>query len=707
MKVGTDSLLEFGPFRIDPDERVLSRDQQPVPLSPKAFDLLLVLVQRGGQVVTKDELMALLWPGTFVEESNIGQHVFQLRKALGENAQDPAYIVTVPGRGYRFVGDVRPARKSNGAAAAQPALFSASHRATWTRAALLGLAVLVVVAVEAPRVLSSAPPPKVLRVTQLTHSGSIAPFGRVLSDGARLYFTESKGGTGALAQAPVAGGEPTVLATVADAYTVYDIDAGRSRMLVGAPGPDGAAPLWVLPTTGGTGRRLGDAITSGAATWLPDGHHVLYANNAQVFRVGEDGADPARLLTANGRVTSLRASPDGRKLCFTVRRPGSGATSMWQSAADGSDAHPFALEGSAGDRRWGEGESCGDWSPDGKYFVFHSAHGGVESYWVVRKRGWFKSDPPVQIYTSPNHLGEPRFSPDAKTIFFVNYQERRELVRYDNAKRLFVPYLGGVPARFVSFSADGKWVAFRSETDGTLWRSRDDGSEKLQLTFPPMEVLHPTWSADGESIIFQGRLPGKAAQLYSVPSHGGTAALLSAGDAWETGPSESPDGRFLLFQRWNANAGGTGHSAVYELDLKSNQATLLAGSDDFDGVHWSPDGKYAAASDQGHHKLMLFDFRQRKWSELADGNAYGWGLRWSSDSRYVYYQHAGEGEDQPIFRVRVSDRKVETVTSARQIPRADVLGYTMTGLTPDGAPLASLVHRNSDIYALQLDAPQR
>jgi eukaryotic-like serine/threonine-protein kinase len=100
-------LLEFGQFRVDPEQRLLLRDQRPIPLSPKAFDLLLVLVERSGQVVLKDDLMKLLWPDTFVEESNLGQHVFQLRKALGERAQDSSYIVTVPGRGYRFAEKVR------------------------------------------------------------------------------------------------------------------------------------------------------------------------------------------------------------------------------------------------------------------------------------------------------------------------------------------------------------------------------------------------------------------------------------------------------------------------------------------------------------------------------------------------------------------------------------------------------------------------
>ena len=101
-------LLEFGPYRVDPGHRLLLRGQDPVPLSPKAFDLLLILLERSGEVVSKDELMQLLWPDTFVEESNLGQHVFQLRKALGERPQDHTYIITVPGRGYRFAEQVRP-----------------------------------------------------------------------------------------------------------------------------------------------------------------------------------------------------------------------------------------------------------------------------------------------------------------------------------------------------------------------------------------------------------------------------------------------------------------------------------------------------------------------------------------------------------------------------------------------------------------------
>jgi TolB-like protein/DNA-binding winged helix-turn-helix (wHTH) protein/Tfp pilus assembly protein PilF len=101
------NLYEFGPFRIDPDHRQLLRQNQPVPLQPKSFDILLVLVENSEKVVSKDELLKAVWPDTFVEESNLAQCIFVLRKTLGDTVEEKRYIVTVPGRGYRFAGTVR------------------------------------------------------------------------------------------------------------------------------------------------------------------------------------------------------------------------------------------------------------------------------------------------------------------------------------------------------------------------------------------------------------------------------------------------------------------------------------------------------------------------------------------------------------------------------------------------------------------------
>src|SRR5579863_2799035 len=100
-------LYEFGPFRLDPEKELLLRADETVPLAPKAFQVLLVLMRHNKQVVTKDDLLKTIWPDTFVEEANLSRNIFLLRKALGESPQDHQYIVTVPGRGYRFAEDVQ------------------------------------------------------------------------------------------------------------------------------------------------------------------------------------------------------------------------------------------------------------------------------------------------------------------------------------------------------------------------------------------------------------------------------------------------------------------------------------------------------------------------------------------------------------------------------------------------------------------------
>ena len=108
-------LYEFGPFRLDPEKELLLREDEAVLIAPKAFQVLLVLIRNSKQVVTKDELMKSIWPDTFVEEANLSRNIFLLRKALGETPQDHQYIVTVPGRGYRFAEDVQlvPDREVN------------------------------------------------------------------------------------------------------------------------------------------------------------------------------------------------------------------------------------------------------------------------------------------------------------------------------------------------------------------------------------------------------------------------------------------------------------------------------------------------------------------------------------------------------------------------------------------------------------------
>src|SRR5205823_4161283 len=122
-----------------------------------------------------------------------------------------------------------------------------------------------------------------------------------------------------------------------------------------------------------------------------------------------------------------------------------------------------------------------------------------------------------------------------------------ELTRYDAKTGQFVPYMSGISAEGVSFSSDGKWVAYVSYPEGSLWRSRIDGSERLQLTFVPLQAYQPYWSPDGKRIAFMGFEPGKAWQIYIVPAEGGSTRMVSPQDRNHADPSWSPDGLSLAF----------------------------------------------------------------------------------------------------------------------------------------------------------------
>ena len=142
-------LYGFGPFRVDPEKELLLREDQAVPIAPKAFQVLLVFMRNSKQVVSKDDLLKTIWPDTFVEEANLSRNIFLLRKALGESAQDHQYIVTVPGRGYRFAEDVQliPGRELDIVAAThakvQVEVRETRARRWWIALAALSLAALV------------------------------------------------------------------------------------------------------------------------------------------------------------------------------------------------------------------------------------------------------------------------------------------------------------------------------------------------------------------------------------------------------------------------------------------------------------------------------------------------------------------------------------------------------------------------------------
>jgi Tol biopolymer transport system component len=563
----------------------------------------------------------------------------------------------------------------------------ARPRRHWRWAAV---AAILLAAIAGYLLTRPGPPPRVLRTVQLTNTNR--PKADVVTDGSRLYFIENQSN---LSETSVTGGETFPITTSLEDTgfaNVFDISPDLSVLLMNtARGTALDGPLWAVPVLGGTPRRFGNLQGHGGA-WSPDYKSIAFCQGHEIFLANRDAGDPRKLLTTAGTPSDLRWSPDGSLLRFTVSDPQTNLRSIWQASSNGANLHPV-LPG------WNStpNECCGNWTPDGKYFVFQAVRDGTANLWALHERaGLFLStvSQPTQLTTGPMNVGAPVPSRDGRKLFVQGWQPRGELVRYDAKSAQFVPYLSGISAMGLDFSRDGQWVAYNDATDGTMWRSKVDGTQKLQLVPPPMLAYLPRWSPDGKQIAFFGHPPGEPWQIYLIPAQGGAPELLYRGDTNLADPVWSPDGKSLVFGENSLNNQG---SAVYILDLKTRTATKLAGSDGLYSPRWSPNGRYIAAITLDSLKLMLFDRTTQKWAELAKiFVAYP---TWSRDSRYLYFDGILDNQE-GYFRVQVSDGKAERLFSLKGFQAAGGAFGNWSGLAPDESALLVRDASIQELYAL-------
>jgi Tol biopolymer transport system component len=337
-------------------------------------------------------------------------------------------------------------------------------------------------------------------------------------------------------------------------------------------------------------------------------------------------------------------------------------------------------------------ECCGKWTADGEYFVFQSSG----QIWALPRSGaLFHYQPePIPLTSSPLSLSSPLPAKDGKKLFVVGQSYRGELTRYDLKSRQLAPFLGGISGEFVAFSRDGEWVAYVSYPEGTLWRSRLDGSGRQQLTYPPMYPVLPRWSPDGKKILFFefAVSPQKPARIYEIAAEGGSPQLLMANDGrQQLDPNWSPDGRKIVFGSQSNDPSST----IRILDLASHQVSTLPGSEGLYSPRWSPDGRYVAAFSGDSTRILLFHFDTGKWTELAQGN-FGW-LNLSRDGENIYTL---DTKQNAVVRIRMSDKKAEQILDLKNFATAGRYGGTLA-LTPDDSVLLLRNTGSQDVYSVE------
>jgi serine/threonine protein kinase/Tol biopolymer transport system component len=523
--------------------------------------------------------------------------------------------------------------------------------------ALAGVGALVIGGLYALR--SPVPLPRVLSYKQLTKDHKkkgTNPCGwssRLVTDGPRVFFSEA---SSSLVQVSSAGGDTLAISTPFKCFRIFDISPDKTE-LIGteqAAGFSRDQPLWTVSIASGLVHRIGD-LSGHSANWSPDGQRIAYVTGnstespSDLYIAGKDGSGARKLAGfEKGFVFNIRWSPDGKVLRMLVRKEI--RTELWEVFADGTDLHPIELFP-------GENRELNDvsWTPDGKYLVFtDTKRDSSIDVWALRQtKRLFGSVPKsVQLTTGAISFWNPAPSLDGKLLYAVGGQRRGELDRYDLNSRILQPFLSGISAEQLDFSRDGQWITYVTYPEGILWRSRIDGSERMQLTSPVLHASLPRWSPDGSRITFSAFSPPRGPwNIYVVSGSGGQPESLLESKGNRLDSTWSPDGNSLIF----SDLFDAREPRIYAAELGTRRVSNVPGSEGLYSARMSPDGRFILAMDApGQHKLMLFDVGKQKWSQLFEVTHGGLGWpQWSGDSKYVYVRDAVDEHAPVLNRIRI------------------------------------------------------
>lgn len=516
----------------------------------------------------------------------------------------------------------------------------------------------------------------------------------VLTDGPRLYFTQFINGIVRPGMVAASGGEVQTLRFGLGEHEFIDaISPEGSELVVGAWNTDGSVtgdvPYWLVPLVRGAPRRLDDVVAHGSC-WLPDGR-ILYANEHDLYTIDRHGRGKALLASLGGKAYWPRVSPDGRRVRFA--RFSSSRTfrveALWEIGLDGTGLRPL-LPG------WNDppAECCGEWTPDGSYYVFQSTRNGQTQLWALAEQpAWLLgSSQPVQLTSGPVQFRRPVFSHDGRTLFAIGWQGHGELTRFDPQSGAVTPYLPRMSAEWLTHARDGRWITYVTYPEGELWRARADGSSRLRLTAPGVRACCGRISPDATQVVFVGQSGDAPGRTYVVSMDG--SGLREIGEGGEA--TWSPDGDSLVM----ATRVGLAH-----VTIDGQIRATLPGSEGLVSPVWSPDAKRIAAVGADSGRLCVYDIDRGRWRQLASLSVAF--PNWSRDGRSLYFLtgRPAPGVIDTISRWHVDSDRVERLLDLTSYRIAWGITNHWLGLTPDDAPLFLRELSTHELFAWEWHDP--
>lgn len=733
LPIAEKRIWRFGLYELDVNAGRLTKQGNLIKLQDQPFRILSMLLEKAGEMVSREELRNELWPdGTFVEfDGSLNTALMKLRAALNDDPDNPRFIETVPRKGYRFIAPANVVESKESQASGKPefpqlasspenrrldAGTSAERtdapsakvvsRRPWAWVAVLGVAIL------ATGILWRLWPrsePRVTLVTQLTHTGKVVPGSKIVTDGTRIYFVAEQDGRLGLMQSSIRGGSAEKLSTPFDNTIILDISPDHLQFLVGQFTHAGEAmPVWVWPAHGGAPHRLGD-VSAQEAAWSPAGNLIAFSRDYKLFVVRADGSGVQTIGTFTSTPHALVWSPDGKRLRFTKTDPAEGSDEIWEVSAEG-----HGLRQLFANKKQEMHESSGAWAQLGRYFLFTAGSDShlnlavdtLSNIWAVPEKGGLfrpRPRPPVEITHGPVSYTELAALPAESRVFALGTHPQYQLFRFDPKTGKSTRILEDAGASQVDYSPDGEWIVYTLRQNGTLWKSRKDGSGRLELTSVSPGAYAPSWSPNGKEILFTAFLLGKQPQLYFVASGGGVPRpVLPPGTPGRTLSGDwSPDGSRIIMdytdnlENWQAQ--------LQILNVATGAITKLPGTEGLTQPRWSPDGAHFAAIERRSHRILLSDAEGKVWSFLADALDPS-GIYWSADGKFLYFQDSGDAE-KSVYRVHIGEHAKEKVLGFGPWLTTGAAQCHFTGVGPDGSIYATIDHGGTDLYALDLNLP--